>query len=114
MLRWRTNDDGTVDFYEDEDGSVAEAPARGEMQDPAPVVLDREPSAGDAGGSPLQTGTVTFWVSTRKLCVAKLSDGKGSCSAAFPNPGPKTIVGDYSGDSTHKASTGTAPLTIDK
>jgi trimeric autotransporter adhesin len=60
------------------------------------------------------TGTVTFWVSTRKLCVATLSDGKGSCKAAFPNPGPKTIVGDYSGDSTHKTSSGTAPLTIDK
>jgi hypothetical protein len=60
------------------------------------------------------TGTVTFWVSTRKLCVATLSDGKGSCKAAFPNPGPKTIVGDYSGDSTHNTSSGTAPLTIDK
>jgi hypothetical protein len=60
------------------------------------------------------TGTVTFWVSTRKLCVATLSGGKGSCKAAFPNPGPKTIVGDYSGDSTHKTSSGTAPLTIDK
>jgi hypothetical protein len=60
------------------------------------------------------TGTVTFWVSTRKLCVAKLSGGKGSCSAAFPNPGPKTIVGDYSGDSTHKTSSGSAPLTINK
>jgi hypothetical protein len=58
------------------------------------------------------TGTVTFWVSTRKLCVAKLSGGKGSCTAAFPNPGPKTIVGDYSGDSTHKTSSGSAPLTI--
>jgi hypothetical protein len=60
------------------------------------------------------TGTVTFWVSTRKLCVAKLSGGKGSCKAAFPNPGPKTIVGDYSGDSTHKTSSGSAPLTITK
>jgi len=60
------------------------------------------------------TGTVTFWVSTRKLCVVTLSGGKGSCKAAFPNPGPKTIVGDYSGDSTHNTSSGTAPLTIDK
>jgi Bacterial Ig-like domain (group 3) len=60
------------------------------------------------------TGTVTFWVSTRKLCVATLSGGKGSCKAAFPNPGPKTIVGDYSGDSTHKTSSGSAPLTITK
>jgi len=63
-------------------------------------------------GGTTPTGTVTFWVSTRKLCVATLSGGKGSCKAAFPNPGPKTIVGDYSGDSTHKASSGSAPLTI--
>jgi len=65
-------------------------------------------------GGTTPTGTVTFWVSTRKLCVATLSGGKGSCKAAFPNPGPKTIVGDYSGDSTHKTSSGSAPLTIDK
>jgi trimeric autotransporter adhesin len=65
-------------------------------------------------GGTTPTGTVTFWVSTRKLCVATLSGGKGSCKAAFPNPGPKTIVGDYSGDSTHKTSSGSAPLTITK
>jgi hypothetical protein len=65
-------------------------------------------------GGTTPTGSVTFWVSTRKLCVAKLSGGKGSCKASFPNPGPKTIVGDYSGDSTHKASSGSAPLTIEK
>jgi Bacterial Ig-like domain (group 3) len=63
-------------------------------------------------GGTTPTGTVTFWVSTRKLCVATLSGGKGSCKAAFPNPGPKTIVGDYSGDPTHKTSSGSAPLTI--
>jgi hypothetical protein len=65
-------------------------------------------------GGTTPTGTVTFWVASRKLCVATLSGGKGSCKAAFPNPGPKTIVGDYSGDSTHNTSSGTAPLTIDK
>jgi Bacterial Ig-like domain (group 3) len=67
-----------------------------------------------ASGGPTPTGTVTFWVSTRKLCVATLSGGKASCKAAFPNPGPKTIVGDYAGSTTDDASSGTAPLTIDK
>lgn len=65
-----------------------------------------------ASGGPTPTGTVTFWVSTRKLCVATLSGGKASCKASFPNAGPKTIVGDYSGSSTDEASSGTAPLTI--
>jgi Bacterial Ig-like domain (group 3) len=67
-----------------------------------------------ASGGPTPTGTVTFWVSTRKLCVATLSGGKASCKAAFPNAGPKTIVGDYSGSSTDEASSGSAPLTITK
>ena len=67
-----------------------------------------------ASGGSTPTGTVTFWVSTRKLCVATLSGGKGSCKAAFPNPGPKTIVGKYSGSSTDEASSGSAPLTITK
>ena len=67
-----------------------------------------------ASGGPTPTGTVTFWVSTRKLCVATLSGGKASCKAAFPNPGGKTIVGDYAGSTTDDASSGSAPLTIDK
>lgn len=62
----------------------------------------------------IPTGTVTFWVGTRELCKGTLSDGKYSCEAGFPNPGPKTIVAKYSGDSTHEASSGTAPLTIRK
>jgi hypothetical protein len=65
-----------------------------------------------SGSTP--TGTVTFWVSTRKLCTVTLSGGKGTCSAAFPNAGPKTIVGKYSGSSTDEASSGSAPLTINK
>jgi trimeric autotransporter adhesin len=65
-------------------------------------------------GSTIPTGTVTLWVSTRELCKGTLSDGKYSCEEGFPNPGPKTIVAKYSGDSTHKASSGSAPLTITK
>jgi hypothetical protein len=60
------------------------------------------------------TGTVTLWVSTRELCAGTLSGGKYSCTAGFPNPGPKTIVAKYSGSSTVEASSGTAPLTIKK
>jgi hypothetical protein len=58
------------------------------------------------------TGTVTLWVSTRELCSGTLSDGKYSCEAGFPNPGGKTIVAKYSGDSTHEASSGSTGLTI--
>jgi Bacterial Ig-like domain (group 3) len=58
------------------------------------------------------TGTVTFWFGTRKLCTAKLSGGKASCKAAFPHASKKKITAKYSGDSTHKASSGTVTVTI--
>lgn len=58
------------------------------------------------------TGTVTFWFGTRKLCTAKLSSGKASCKAAFPHASKKKITAKYSGDSTHKASSGTVTVTI--
>jgi large repetitive protein len=58
------------------------------------------------------TGTVTFWVSTRKLCTAKVVNGKATCDAAFSFAGKKTVVAKYSGDSTHDASSGTVALTI--
>jgi Bacterial Ig-like domain (group 3) len=61
-------------------------------------------------GSP--TGTVTFWVSKRKLCTAKVVKGKATCDAAFTYAGKKTVVAKYSGDSTHDASSGTVALTI--
>ncbi len=58
------------------------------------------------------TGTVTFWFGTRKLCTAKVSDGKASCKAAFPHAGKKKVTAKYSGDSTHDASSGTVTVTI--
>jgi hypothetical protein len=58
------------------------------------------------------TGTVTFWVGSRKLCVATVSKGKASCTAKFVHAGKKTVVAKYSGDSTHDASTGTVAMTI--
>jgi hypothetical protein len=67
-----------------------------------------------ASGGATPTGTVTLWVGTRELCSGTLSGGKFSCSEGFPNPGAKTIVADYSGSATDKASSGSAPLTITK
>jgi Bacterial Ig-like domain (group 3) len=64
-------------------------------------------SSGDA-----PSGTVTFWYGTRKLCVAKVSNGVASCKAAFFVASKKTITARYSGDSTHKVSSGTATVTI--
>ena len=58
------------------------------------------------------TGTVTFWLGTRKLCTAKVSDGKASCKAMFYSASKKKITAKYSGDSTHDASSGTVTVTI--
>jgi hypothetical protein len=58
------------------------------------------------------TGTVTFWFGARKLCHGTLSRGKTSCDAKFSDPSKKTITGKYSGNSTHKASSGTTTVTI--
>jgi hypothetical protein len=62
------------------------------------------------GGNP--TGTVTFWLGTRKLCHGSLYRRKTSCKAQFTNPGIKTITGKYSGNAMHKPSSGTAKITI--
>jgi len=66
-------------------------------------------SSGDA-----PTGTVTFWYGTRKLCVAKVSKGVASCKAVFFVASKKTVTARYSGDSTHKVSSGTVKVTIKK
>jgi len=58
------------------------------------------------------TGTVTFWFGTRKLCVAKVSDGKASCAAKFYSASKKKVTAKYSGDSTHATSSGTVTVTI--
>jgi Bacterial Ig-like domain (group 3) len=64
-------------------------------------------SSGDA-----PSGTVTFWYGTRKLCVAKVSKGVASCKALFFVASKKTVTARYSGDSTHKVSSGTVTVTI--
>jgi hypothetical protein len=63
-----------------------------------------------AGGNP--TGTVTFWLGTRKLCHGSLYRRKTSCKAQFTNPGAKTITAKYSGNAEHKPSSGTAKITV--
>jgi Bacterial Ig-like domain (group 3) len=62
------------------------------------------------GGNP--TGTVTFWLGTRKLCHGTLSKRKTSCKAQFTNPGTKTITAKYSGNAMHKASSGTGTIKV--
>jgi large repetitive protein len=62
------------------------------------------------GGNP--TGTVAFWLGTRKLCHGSLYRRKTSCKAQFTNPGTKTITAKYSGNALHKPSSGTAKITV--
>ena len=58
------------------------------------------------------TGSVTFWLGTKKLCRATLSKSNGSCDYKFADPATKTITGKYSGDSRHTASSGTATIKV--
>jgi hypothetical protein len=69
-------------------------------------------SATVKGSGKTPTGAVTFWLGTKKLCHGTLSKGTTSCEAKFSNPATKTITGKYSGDSTHKASSGTATIKV--
>jgi hypothetical protein len=62
------------------------------------------------GGNP--TGTVTFWLGTRKLCHGTLYRRKTSCDAQFVNPGTKTVTAKYPGNAMHKPSSGTATIKI--
>lgn len=57
-------------------------------------------------------GTVTFWLGTRNLCHGTLSGGSTHCSAKFYSINTKTITAKYSGNATHKASSGTAKLKV--
>jgi hypothetical protein len=57
-------------------------------------------------------GTVTFWLGTRNLCHGTLSSGSTHCSAKFYSINTKTITAKYSGNATHKASSGTAKLKV--
>jgi hypothetical protein len=69
-------------------------------------------SATVRGSGSRPTGTVTFYSGTKKLCHGTLSRGSTHCSAKFSDPATKTITGKYSGNSSHKASSGTAKLKV--
>jgi Bacterial Ig-like domain (group 3) len=62
------------------------------------------------GGNP--TGTVTFWVGTRRLCHGSLYRRKTSCKAQFFTPGTKTVTARYSGNALHKPSSGKATIKV--
>jgi Bacterial Ig-like domain (group 3) len=76
------------------------------------VRTDAKLSATVTGSGARPTGTVTFWSGARKLCDGKLAKGKMHCYADFLTAGSKTVVGRYSGNATHKASSGSAKETV--
>ena len=59
------------------------------------------------------TGTVTFWSGTKWLCKGHLSKGSTSCNGKFADASTKTVTGKYSGDATHKTSSGTVKVKIE-
>ena len=69
-------------------------------------------SATVTGGTTNPTGTVSFTAGGTATCTATLSGGSGSCSASNAPVGTDSVVGSYTGDSTHAASAGTATLTV--
>jgi large repetitive protein len=58
------------------------------------------------------TGTVTFLSFGRRLCVAHLSHGAGSCFSSFGAVNTYIVRGFYSGDRTHKGSVGATRVTV--
>ncbi len=69
-------------------------------------------SATVKGSGKTPTGTVTFWLGTKKLCRGTLSKGATFCEYKFADPATKRITGKYSGDATHKVSSGTATIAV--
>ncbi|HLN16295.1 MAG TPA: Ig-like domain repeat protein [Acidimicrobiales bacterium] len=63
-----------------------------------------------SAGTP--SGTVSFAVGPRHLCLATLSAGHASCASSAAPVGSDLVTASYSGDATHAASTGTASLTV--
>jgi hypothetical protein len=63
-------------------------------------------------GGTRPTGTVVFWLGTRKLCHGTLSKGSTHCNASFSTAANKTITAKYGGNSTHKASSGTGHVNV--
>lgn len=58
------------------------------------------------------TGTVMFLSFGRRLCIAHLSHGAGSCNASFGAVNTYIVRGFYSGDRTHRGSVGAATVIV--
>jgi len=69
-------------------------------------------SAYEAGRGGNPTGTVTFFIGTRRLCHGSLYRRRTSCEGVFADPATKTIVARYSGNRLHLPSSGSAVITI--
>ncbi len=57
-------------------------------------------------------GSVTFYVGGHKVCTAKVSAGKASCSYTWHAAGTYTVTAVYSGNATHAGSKGTISVTV--
>ena len=64
------------------------------------------------GGASTPTGTVQISGDNSTSCTITLASGTGSCNVTFSATGPKTLSADYSGDSSHAPSNGTASHTV--
>ena len=60
------------------------------------------------------TGKVRFTSRGRTLCTATLSRGSGHCSARFFAAGRYSVKGSYSGNSSHKTSSGTTTVKVSR
>ena len=67
-------------------------------------------TVGSAGPPP--TGTVTFADGSTTLCTAKVSGGRGSCTATNTPQGAGVVQGSYSGDANSTSSSGTAGVNV--
>jgi len=63
-------------------------------------------SATVASANPKPTGSVTFWWTSHKLCVATLAKGSGHCNAKFDKAATYPVRAVYSGDAKHAGATG--------
>jgi len=63
------------------------------------------------GGSSTPTGTVQI-SGAATTCTITLASGTGTCNVTFNGTGSKTLSANYSGDSSHAPSNGTADHTV--
>ena len=69
---------------------------------------------GTVTSSTSAAGSVTFYVGGHKLCTAKVSAGRASCTFTWHVAGTYKVTAVYSGNSTHLAATGTTSVKVKK